>query len=122
MCTHLVGPLLRDVLADTGPDLETGTPRGPPMADSVILDCNTPVHVIEVKKVIGHPRGRDRRESAEPAQLCWYAGQLGTGGTLINSHRLLLLPRGAAAPNREILRRPATQTDRETIRQHLVTP
>lgn len=120
VCSHLVEPLLRDVLADTGLTWKREFSVKQRWADYVILDGNTPVHVIEVKKVIARPRGRDWNDSAELAQLRWYADQLGTGGTLIDSHRLLFLPRGASEPSREVLRRIASDADREHIREHVV--
>lgn len=120
VCTHLVEPLLRDVLTGTGLTWRREFPVGRRWADYVILDSDTPVHVIEAKKVIAHPSGRDWSESAELAQLRWYADQLGTGGSLIDSHRLLLLPRNSATPSREILRRSADTADRDTLRQHIL--
>jgi hypothetical protein len=120
VCSHLVEPLLRDVLADTGLTWKREFPVKRRWADYVILDGNTPVHVIEVKKVIAHPRGRDWSESAELAQLRWYADQLGTGGTLIDSHRLLMLERDGTVPFREVLRRGASEADRAAVRTHLL--
>jgi hypothetical protein len=120
VCTHLVEPLLRDALADTGLTWKREFPVGRRWADYVILDGNTPVHVIEVKKVIAHQPGRDWSDSAELAQLRWYADELGTGGTLIDSHRLLFLPRGASEPSHEILRRTASYTHRDAMREHIL--
>lgn len=120
VCTHLVEPLLRDLMRGTGLTWKREFPVGRRWADYAIIDGDTPVHVIEVKKVIAHPRGRDWSESAELAQLQWYADQLGTGGTLIDSHRLLLMSRTRGAPLREILRGSASNADRDAIREHFL--
>ena len=91
-------------------------------ADFVIFDGETPVHVIEVKKVSKEGPQGGWQESPDFTQLRWYADRLGTPGTLIDSHRVLLVKRDGRQPWHEIARRSSTAADLETIREHLLTP
>lgn len=118
--THIVEPLLRDLLAGTGLTWKREYRVGQRWADFVIVDGDVPVHVIEVKKVIKGGSQSDWNESADFTQLRWYADQLGTSGTLIDSHRVLLVERAGTQPLHEIVRRASTTFDLATIRQHVV--
>jgi hypothetical protein len=119
--SHLVEPILRDLLAGTGLTWKREYPVGRRWADFVILDGVTPVHVIEVKKVINQAPEGGWRESPDFTQLRWYADQLDTPGTLFDSHRVLLVERDGTQPWREISRRSSTTADLEAIRSHLLT-
>lgn len=120
--SHLVEPILRDLLAGTGLTWKREYPVGRRWADFVILDGATPVHVIEVKKVIKQAPEGGWPESPDFTQLRWYADQLDSPGTLFDSHRILLVKRDGTEPWREISRRSATTADLEAIRSHLLTP
>jgi hypothetical protein len=118
--THIVEPLLRDLLAGTGLTWRREYRVGRRWADFVIVDGDAPVHVIEVKKVIKEGPQSGWNDSPDFTQLRWYADQLGTSGTLIDSHRVLLVERAGTRPVHEIVRRASTKADLEAIRQHLV--
>jgi len=120
--SHLVEPMLRDALAGTRLTWKREYPVGQRWADFVIFDGETPVHVIEVKKVIKEGPQGAWHESPDFTQLRWYADCLGTPGTLIDSHRVLLVKRDGRHPSHEIARRSSTAADLETIREHLLTP
>lgn len=120
--SHLVEPMLRDLLAGTGLTWQREYPVGRRRADFVILYGDVPVHVIEVKKVIRHAAHDDWGKSPDFAQLWWYADQLNTPGTLIDSHRLLLVERDGREPWCEISRRSSTTDELDVIRRHLRTP
>ena len=91
-------------------------------ANFVILDGETPIHVIEVKKVIKEGPHGGWQESPDFVQLRWYADRLDTPGMLIASHRIPLVERDGLQPWREIVRRSSTAADLEAIREHLRTP
>lgn len=118
--SHIVEPMLRDALKDTHLTWKREYQVGRRWADFVILDGGTPVHVIEVKKVIKEGPQGGWQESPDFAQLRWYADQLDTPGMLIDSHRVLLVERGGIRPLREITRRSSTRPDLKAIRQHLL--
>lgn len=118
--SHIVEPLLADLLADTDLTWTREHPVGRRWADFVILKDNTPVHVIEVKKVIKKAPDGGWSSSPDFTQVRWYSDQLGVPGTLIDSHRVLLVALGGEQPRREIVRRAATDADLEAIREHLL--
>lgn len=118
--SHIVEPLLRDILADTGLTWRPQFRIDKRVVDYVVLDGERPVHVIEVKKVIKQGQ-QGWAASPDFAQVCWYANRLGVPSTLIDSHRVLLIEPGAAAPAGEIDRRGSTDEDHAMIRAHLLS-
>lgn len=120
--SHIVEPLLTDLLTGTGLTWTREHPVGRRWADFVILKGNEPVHVVEVKKVIKKAPGHGWPSSADFTQLRWYSDQLGVPGTLIDSHRVLLVDRGGEQPRHEIIRRAATDDDLQVIMEHLLAP
>ena len=120
--SHIVEPMLRDALKGTQLTWKGEYQVGKGWADFVILDGETPVHVIEVKKVIKEGPQGGWQKSPDFTQLRRYADQLDTPGILVDSHRVLLVERDGKQPWREIIRRSSTSADLKAIRQHLLTP
>lgn len=119
--SHVVEPLLRDLLEHPSLTWAPQFPIEKRVADFVILAGDKPVHVIEVKKVI---RQGTQGWAACPdfTQVRWYADHLdGVPSTLIDSHRVVMIEPGADRPAREIDRRTATRADLDAIRTHLLS-
>jgi hypothetical protein len=119
--SHIVEPLLRDLLEGTDLTWTREHPGGRRFADFVILNDGQPVHVIEVKKVIKKPSDGGWMSSPDFRQLSWYAGQLAVPGTLIDCHRVVLINPGAEQPHHQIVRATATAADLHRIREHLLS-
>lgn len=116
---YLVEPLLREMLRGTGLTWKPEHPIGRRWADFVILDGEKPAHVIEVKKVIKESPQEGWQGSPDFNQLRWYCEQIGLAGTLIDSHRVLLVRHGSGKPYHAVSRSSATAEDLEAIRRHL---
>ena len=117
--TYLVEPLLRTVLRDTSLTIKREYPVGRGWADFVILNGETVIHVIEVKKVIrGLQNGAET--SGDLKQLLRYMHRLDVPGTLFDSHRLFLVARGSAVPHRHVERISSDDDDIRSLRAHIV--
>lgn len=116
---YLVEPLLREMLVGTSFTIRREHPVGKGWADFVILEGGTPVHVIEVKKVIrGLQHGVEA--SGDLGQLTRYMHRLDVPGILMDSHRLFLVERGETLPHREIVRVDFDDADMQALRAHIV--
>lgn len=117
--TYIVEPLLRLLLGDSTPTWRAEYRVDKGFADYVLLDGDQPRHVIEVKKAIKRPPEQSWEESPDLQQLRRYAAHLGVPGTLIDSHRIVLVPRVTSEPIHEIRRGSATPDELAAIRAHM---